>query len=86
MWFVNWLRRTNVTLLSVQYICVQPPELMETKLKNYKPTIESCTSWNPLFMVAIAMSSFGVLVIVAIIRRFHLLFHQPRNPYDEYKT
>jgi hypothetical protein len=40
---------------------------MGTKLKNYKPTIESCTPWNPLFTVAIAMSSFGVLVIVAII-------------------
>jgi hypothetical protein len=49
------------------YCCVQPPELMGTKLKNYKPTIESCTLWNPLFTVAIAMSSFGVLVIVAII-------------------
>ena len=67
MWFVNWLRRTNVKLLSVPYICVQPPELMRTKLKNYKPTIESCTPWNPLFTVAIAMSSFSVLVIVAII-------------------
>jgi hypothetical protein len=67
MWFVNWLRRTNVTLTSGLYICVQPPELMGTELKNYKPTIESCTPWNPLFMVAIAMSSFGVLVIVAII-------------------
>ena len=40
---------------------------MGTKLKNYKPTIESCTPWNSLFTVAIAMSSFGVLVIVAII-------------------
>ena len=67
MWFVNWLRRTNVTLMRAPYSCVQPPELMGTELKNYKPTIESCTPWNPLFMVAIAMSSFGVLVIVAII-------------------
>jgi hypothetical protein len=29
------------------YICVQPKELMGTELKNYKPTIESCTPWNP---------------------------------------
>ena len=43
MWFVNWLRRTNVTLIRGPYICVQPQELMGTELKNYKPTIESCT-------------------------------------------
>jgi hypothetical protein len=28
MWFVNWLRRTNVTLIRGPYICVQPQELM----------------------------------------------------------
>ena len=67
MWFVNWLRRTNVTLMSNPYICTQPKELMGAKLKNYKPTIESCTPWNLSFAVAIATSSFGVLVIVAII-------------------
>jgi hypothetical protein len=67
MWFVNWLRRTNMTLMRYPYICAQPKELMGTELKNYKPTIESCTPWNPLFTVAIATSSFGVLVIVAII-------------------
>jgi hypothetical protein len=67
MWFVNWLRRTNMTLMRYPYICAQPKELMGTELKNYKPTIESCTPWNPLFTVAIATSSFGVVVIVAII-------------------
>ena len=40
MWFVNWLRRTNVILKRAPYICTQPKELMGTKLKNYKPTIE----------------------------------------------
>jgi hypothetical protein len=57
MWFVNWLRRTNVTLKRGPYICAQPQELMGTKLKNYKPTIESCTPWNPLFTVAITSTS-----------------------------
>ncbi|CAC5373608.1 unnamed protein product [Mytilus coruscus] len=68
MWFVNWLRSTKINIVSypTKYRCVQPPALNGVQLKDYKPTVESCTPWNPLFTIAISMSAFGFVIIVSI--------------------
>ncbi|XP_063446601.1 toll-like receptor 3 [Mytilus trossulus] len=68
MWFVNWLRSSKIDIVNYpkRYRCVQPPALNGMQLKDYKPTIESCTLWNPLFTIAISMSVFGFIIIVSI--------------------
>ncbi|XP_052071656.1 toll-like receptor 3 [Mytilus californianus] len=68
MWFVNWLRSTKIDIVNYpkRYRCVQPPALNGVQLKDYKPTVESCTPWNPLFTIAISMSVFGFIIIVSI--------------------
>jgi hypothetical protein len=58
MWFVDWLRRTNITVSGYpkKYRCAQPADMKNTLLKDYRPDVESCTPWNPLFTIIISTS------------------------------
>ncbi|XP_071130662.1 toll-like receptor 13 [Mytilus edulis] len=67
MWFLNWLHQTNISVVSYpeKYYCTQPSNLNHVLLKYYKPTVESCTPWDPIWTTAILISAFGFLIIIA---------------------
>ena len=66
MWFVDWLRRTSITVpgYPAKYKCVQPAAMTNTLLKDYKPDVETCTPWNPLFTIIISISASVVFLII----------------------
>jgi hypothetical protein len=66
MWFGDWLRRTHITVPGYpeKYKCVQPADMTNTLLKDYKPDVETCTPWNPLFTIIISISASVVFLII----------------------
>ena len=66
MWFVDWLRRTHITVYGypAKYKCVQPADMSNTLLEDYKPDVKSCTPWNPLFTIIISTSASVVFLII----------------------
>ncbi|CAG2221168.1 unnamed protein product [Mytilus edulis] len=67
MWFLDTIRKTNLskalTKWSSSYDCSYPNELKYRWLKNYRPTVESCTPWDPTDTI-IAFVFLGVLLVV----------------------
>ncbi|VDI59845.1 Hypothetical predicted protein [Mytilus galloprovincialis] len=64
IWFVNWLRRTNITLVDypIRYYCTTPDNYNGQLLKDYEPSFLSC---NPIFMILISMSA-GLCILISI--------------------
>ncbi|XP_052071857.1 toll-like receptor 13 [Mytilus californianus] len=62
IWFVNWLRHTNITLLEYpkRYYCSTPGNYNVKLLKDYKPSYLSC---NLIVTIAISMAAFVCLFI-----------------------
>jgi Leucine-rich repeat (LRR) protein len=70
MWFRDWIKTTNTSLSSnfpAEYKCTFPIIMQGQRLIDYNPTKKSCTEWNPLFTMAIIISTFGFLVLVVIL-------------------
>ncbi|XP_076074930.1 toll-like receptor 1 [Mytilus galloprovincialis] len=67
MWFLDTIRKTNLsktlTMWPSRYACSYPNELKYRWLKNYRPTVESCTPWDPTDTI-IAFVFLGVLLVV----------------------
>ncbi|CAG2221169.1 unnamed protein product [Mytilus edulis] len=72
-WFVDTIRETNMSKrLSnwpTRYTCSYPNELKRLWLKKYRPTIESCTPWDPTdtitaFVSAGALFVFGLVTLI----------------------
>jgi hypothetical protein len=74
MWFGDWLRRTHITVPGYpeKYKCVQPADMTNTLLKDYKPDVETCTPWNPLFTIIISISASGTGNDVSLIMLMRL--------------
>ncbi|CAC5413276.1 unnamed protein product [Mytilus coruscus] len=66
IWFVNWLRRTNITLSYYpnRYYCTTPDIYNHKLLKDYKPSFLSC---NPIITIMISMSALVCLLISTMI-------------------
>ncbi|CAG2186025.1 unnamed protein product [Mytilus edulis] len=75
MWFRDWIRNKNPNLPELKnfpqrYVCIYPEKMHRILLKDYNPTKESCTPWNPLFTIAITLASFTVLCLVLILTAY----------------
>ena len=73
IWFREWIKTTNTSLSSnfpAKYRCTYPIIMQGQRLIDYNPTKKSCTEWNPLFTMAIIISTFGFLVLVVIFTVF----------------
>ncbi|XP_076071292.1 uncharacterized protein LOC143042734 [Mytilus galloprovincialis] len=75
MWFRDWIRNKNLSLPKLinfprDYKCIYPEKMHRVLLKDYNPTKESCTPWNPLFTIAITLASFTVLCLVLILAAY----------------
>ena len=76
MWFRDWIRKINKTQLDLKnfpqrYKCVYPESMRNKYLVRYNPTTASCNPWNPLYTVAIILSSFGLLVLVLLLTAYN---------------
>lgn len=76
MWFRDWIREINKTQLDLKnfpqrYQCVYPESMRKKYLIRYNPTTTSCNPWNPLYTVAIILSSFGLLVLVLLFTAYN---------------
>ncbi|XP_063446805.1 toll-like receptor 6 [Mytilus trossulus] len=62
IWFVNWLRHTNITLLEYpkQYFCTTPDNYNGKMLKDYKPSYLSC---NPIVTIVTSTTAFVCLCV-----------------------
>ncbi|VDI72600.1 Hypothetical predicted protein [Mytilus galloprovincialis] len=64
-WFVDTIRETNMSKrLSnwpTRYTCSYPNELKRLWLKKYRPTIESCTPWDPTDTIIVFVSASALL-------------------------
>jgi hypothetical protein len=69
MWFRDWIKTINTFLSSnfpAEYTCTFPIIIQGQRLIDYNPTKKSCTEWNPLFTMAIIISTFGFLVLIVV--------------------
>ncbi|VDI53591.1 Hypothetical predicted protein [Mytilus galloprovincialis] len=66
IWFVSWLRQTNITLLQYpkRYYCTAPENYNGVLLKDYNPSFLTC---NPIFLVVISISALACLLISTMI-------------------
>ncbi|VDI53590.1 toll-like receptor 13 [Mytilus galloprovincialis] len=66
IWFVSWLRQTNITLLQFpqRYYCSSPDNYSGSLLKDYKPSFVSC---NPIFLIVISISALICLLILTML-------------------
>ncbi|XP_052069993.1 toll-like receptor 6 [Mytilus californianus] len=69
MWFFDTIWKTDLskTLINwpTRYACSYPNELKHRWLINYRPTIESCTPWDPTDTIAFVFS--GVCLVVVLV-------------------
>ena len=76
MWFRDWIREINKNQLDLKnfpqrYKCVYPESMRNKYIIRYNPTTASCNPWNPLYTVAIILSSFGLLVLVLLFTAYN---------------
>ncbi|XP_071130660.1 toll-like receptor 3 [Mytilus edulis] len=66
IWFVSWLRQTNMTLLGYPkaYYCTTPDNYNGILLKDYKPSVLWC---SPIFIIVISISALVFLLISTMI-------------------
>jgi hypothetical protein len=57
-----------------KYKCVQPADMTNTLLKDYKPDVETCTPWNPLFTIIISISASEMIKRIPWRACFHIWF------------
>ncbi|XP_064616861.1 toll-like receptor 13 [Liolophura sinensis] len=69
MWFRNWIRTTNVTIVVLNhkgYKCYSPKEWKHKNLLSFNPTVESCTV-KKLNLPLILGASLGTAAVVIAI-------------------
>lgn len=69
MWFRNWIRTTNVTVVALNhssYKCYTPKEWKLKNLLSFNPTVESCTVKKPN-MPLILGASLGTFFVAAVV-------------------
>ncbi|XP_060083626.1 toll-like receptor 13 [Ylistrum balloti] len=77
MWFLDWMKSTKHTKIvnyPRRYTCRFPPEMNNVLLKNYNPTVETCSRLNfPLIRnicIAVFVPSAIILIAISLAYKF----------------
>ncbi|XP_076075947.1 toll-like receptor 1 [Mytilus galloprovincialis] len=70
IWFVNWLRHTNITLLEYpkQYFCTTPDNYDGKLLKDFKPSYLSCNQIVTIVTSTTAFVCLWVLIMTIFLK------------------